>query len=213
MESYGLCAECFKQIEFLDDNICVKCGLEFDICDHFEKICAKCLVHPPIFDRHLSATRYTSVIADMISDYKYHDQHLYHQFLVHILIRKITKFSENYDYIASVPMHWKKLFNRAFNQSDYLARAVADVESKQYKNLLVKIKNTKPQMSLGLSARQKNLKGAIAMRRNINVKGKNIVLIDDVFTTGATLNECAKVLKQNGANKVYCFTIAKTSKI
>jgi competence protein ComFC len=209
-ESYGLCASCYKEIEFFSDNVCNKCGLEFDTNDHFEKLCLSCIQKPPVFDRHISCVAYKSVIAKMIGDYKYHDQHLFQKFFVNLLIQRIGKIGDDYHLITSVPMNWKKLFFRDFNQSDYLANSLAKAESKAFIRLLVKSKNTQAQKGLGFKQRNKNLKGAIAFSGKQNLKGKKILLIDDVYTTGSTLNECAKVLKSQGADKVYCLTIAKT---
>lgn len=211
-ESYGLCTSCYKEIEFFSDNLCKRCGLEFETSDHFEKLCAECLHKPPAFDRHISCVVYKSVITKMISDYKYHDQHLFHKFFVNLLLQRIGKIGDDYHQITSVPMNWKKLFFRDFNQSDYLAHSLAEAESKEFSRILVKSKNTMPQMSLGFVQRSKNLRGSIILDKKKMIKDQKILLIDDVYTTGSTLNECAKVLKANGADKVYCLTIAKTKK-
>jgi len=211
-ESYGLCAECFKQIDFIGDNACLKCGIEFATKDNFEKICAACIKEPAAFDSHISCVAYKSVIAKIIIDYKYHDQQIFHQFLVNLLIQKVRLFKNDFELISPIPMHWRKLFSRDFNQSDYLAKSLANSESKQFCRALVKSKNTAPQMTLGLKERQKNLKGAIEFNQQQDIKGKSILLIDDVYTTGSTLNECAKILKKNGATKVLCLTIARTLK-
>ena len=152
-ESYGLCSSCFKLVEFISDNICYKCGVEFASGDNFEKICATCIIDPAAFDSHISCTIYKTVIAKIITDYKYHDQQIFHQFLVNLLIQKVRFFKNDFELISPVPMHWRKLFSRDFNQSDYLAKALAKSESKQFCRTLLKSKNTIPQMMLGYKER------------------------------------------------------------
>ena len=211
-ENYGLCANCFKEIKHLSHNACLKCGLEFEVEDNLEKICASCIMSEPIYDRHLSCVEFKSIIRKIISDYKYHDQHINQDYLVSLLLQKVRYF-DKFDIICSVPMHWKKLFFRNFNQSSYLAKAIAKAESIQFSPLLIKTRNTLPQIMLSAKARNDNLRGAIKLNQKFNIKDKVILLIDDVYTTGSTLNECSKALKQSGAAKVYCLTVARKQQL
>lgn len=109
------------------------------------------------------------------------------------------------DYLAPVPLNKKKLLQRGFNQSELMAKSI----SNKYKNLLIKNISTKSQAGSSRKERIKNIKGVFALRKDYKVKNKNIVLIDDVCTTGSTLFECAKELKANGAKNVYAIVWAK----
>lgn len=206
--SYGLCQDCFKEVSFYTPNSCLKCGLEFEWQDSFAKVCAACIYQSPLYDRHISCVDFKAILRKIIIDYKYYDQQINHQYLVNLLLQKISYFEE-YDIICAVPMYWKKLFFRNFNQAAYLARALAKAEAKPFYPLLVKKRNTMPQMALSLLMRKENLKGSIEINNKYDIKGKKILLVDDVYTTGSTLNECTKVLKKAGASCVYCLTVAR----
>ena len=118
----------------------------------------------------------------------------------------LFNFSQNM--IMPIPLHSRKKLWRGFNQAEILARIVADFfNSELFINKLIKIKKSKPQAKLNKLQRKINIKGCFAWRGN-SLAGRNIILVDDVATTGSTLNECAKVLKENGAGKVWGLVVA-----
>jgi len=116
-------------------------------------------------------------------------------------------FPEPVDFVVPVPLHWRRRFQRGFNQSALIAKGL-NFGNAKFNTDLVRIRYTQEQALLTAAARGKNVKGAFAVRKGHNFKGKNICLIDDIKTTGATLNECAKILKEAGANKVFAFVLA-----
>ena len=116
-------------------------------------------------------------------------------------------FFNSVDFVVPVPLHWRRRFQRGFNQSAFIAKSIK-IPNAGFNTDLVKIRNTKDQTAVTFAERKKNLQGAFAVRKGHNFKGKNVCLIDDVKTTGATLNECAKVLKEAGAQKVFAFVLA-----
>lgn len=119
-----------------------------------------------------------------------------------------SDFSDSADFIVPVPLHWRRRFQRGFNQSALIAKGL-NFGNARFNTDLVRIRYTQQQTELTTAAaRRKNVKGAFAVRKGHNFKGKNICLVDDVKTTGATLNECAKTLKEAGANKVFAFVLA-----
>jgi ComF family protein len=118
-----------------------------------------------------------------------------------------ANFPEPVDFVVPVPLHWRKRFQRGFNQSALIAKGLRFADAK-FNTDLVRVRYTQQQAELTVAARRKNVKGAFAVRKNHNFRGKNICLVDDVKTTGATLNECAKVLKEVGAEKVFAFVLA-----
>ena len=116
--------------------------------------------------------------------------------------------------IIPVPMFEKKQKIRGFNQSELLAEVLAERIHKQCsKNNLKRIRNTTPQNTLNAEQRKQNLQGAFAVENTEKVKGKTILLIDDIFTTGTTINECAKMLYDSGANKVLFYGLAVSERI
>lgn len=117
----------------------------------------------------------------------------------------IKKINFDYNYIVPVPLHKKRLHWRGFNQSELLAK---QINKNKTKNILVKIKNTKPQAELSGEQREQNIQNSFVCIKNLN--NKKILLIDDVKTTGSTLRECKQALIKAGAKKVYYLTLAKT---
>lgn len=117
----------------------------------------------------------------------------------------LKKINFDYDLIVPVPLHPKRLHWRGFNQAELLAR---EIDDQKVINILVKTKNTKPQMELSEKQRKENIKNTFQCF--VNLKNKTILLIDDVETTGSTLNECKKALLRAGAKEVRCLTLAKT---
>ena len=110
-----------------------------------------------------------------------------------------------------VPLSNKKLKDRGFNQADLLGKYLATGFNKQYyTDILVRTINTLPQNSLNPQQRAKNIKDAFKIIDSTKIDNKNILLIDDIFTTGSTINECARILKMNGANEVYFYTLSTT---
>lgn len=128
----------------------------------------------------------------------------------------INDFNCKIDYIVSVPMHLSKLRKRGYNQSFLLANDLAKITGIDFiKDLLIKVKNTKRQVGLNISKRKTNLKDSFSVKDKYKdiIRGKNILIIDDVFTTGSTINECARILKIYGkVDKVMSLTVAKTHK-
>ena len=120
-------------------------------------------------------------------------------------------FINKYDVIISVPIHNKRMKTRGYNQSKLIAKEIAiNCGKEYYDNVIIKSKNIAPQSTLDMLERVKNIKEAFSIGKNSEkISGKNVALFDDIFTTGSTVNECAKILKGIGANNVGVFTLAK----
>ena len=117
VESYGLCPDCFRQIKFITANSCQICGHPFAFRDSFEKICGKCLIDPPLFDKNISALEFDKIARNLIVNFKYHDQQIYNKYFVNIMRQRAKELIDECDFICSVPMHWFKILTRNFNQS------------------------------------------------------------------------------------------------
>lgn len=171
---------------------------------------------PVFFDEHFYLFKYKKDIRESIIKYKFEEMSYLYKSFSKLLIKDdkfINQFINNYDIIISVPIHKKRMKTRGYNQSELIAKEIARNCGKVYcKDVLIKNKNIVAQSSLDDKLdRIRNIKDAFLGGKNIEmIKAKKVAIFDDVFTTGATVNECAKVLKQAGASFVGVFTIAKS---
>ena len=164
------------------------------------------------FDYLYSALRYENEVREKIIKYKFNENSYLYKTFAKIIIKdkKIYGFLKLYDIIIPVPMHKFKKSVRGYNQSELLANEIAkQMELSFEKTVLIKIKNTKVQSTLTKTQRIENVKNAFFVTDATKIRDKKIILIDDIYTTGCTVNECSKVLKQSGAREICVVTIAK----
>lgn len=202
----GLCGNIDKS--FLCDN----CRRKFDNVkisglDDYSSI-------PVFFEEHYYEFKYEDEIRDAIIGYKFNEKsYLYKTLAKLILEAKIFRedFINKYDVIICVPVHKKRMKKRGYNQSKLIAREIAkELEIEYVDKAIVKGKNIVAQSSLDMLGRMKNIKDAFSVGPDVEkIKGKNVAIFDDVFTTGATVNECGKVLKEAGCKNLGVFTLAK----
>ena len=162
------------------------------------------------FEYIINMLKYEGIVRNEIINYKFNENsYLYATFAKIILKnKKICSFLQNYDIIIPVPMYKTKRLKRGYNQSELIAKLLAkDIGLECPKNSLIKIKDTKVQSLLNKTERYKNIKNAFLA--NTNVNNKKIVLFDDIYTTGNTVNECSRVLKNAGAQEILVLTLAK----
>jgi ComF family protein len=191
----------------------VLCGLPFDFDAGEGTLCAACMEMTPEFDMARSAVTYNDASRRLVLDFKYGDKlHAVHAFTPWLL-RAGSEMIAQADFIVPVPLHRWRLWARRFNQSAILAQALAKKCGKAYlPDGLLRVRHTVQQKGLSRKERAKNVRNAFAVNKKHALKGKNILLIDDVFTSGATLNECARALKKAGAQKVFVLTIARVTR-
>lgn len=204
------CADCWQNLGFcIVDSYCLRCGKELSVFARLPDGCPACHEQSFDFDSIACAGVYRAPLSNLIIKFKLSDRTYLLEPLLNLAQDAIgrSNFPEPADYVVPVPLHWRKRFQRGFNQSALIAGRLK-LPGTRLNTDLVRIRYTEEQTSLTAAARARNVKGAFAVRKNHNFKGKNICLIDDVKTTGATLNECAKVLKDAGANKVFAFVLA-----
>ena len=196
------------------------------ICDKINKkyLCKKCeiSIKPYLiykieksenryFDYQIKVLKYRDIIRQKIIDYKFNEKAYLHQTFAKIILNneKIYSFLEKYDIMLCVPMYIKKRRLRGYNQSELIAIELAkNLNLELQLNNLVKIKDTRKQSTLTKTERKTNLKNAFKIKKIDKIKGKNVILFDDIFTTGSTADECSKVIKQAGANSVAVLTVA-----
>ncbi len=205
------CSDCFSKIQFITKPKCQVCSYPFEVeIKHLTALCSKCISKQPYYDKALAIFRYNEIIRKSLSALKYSDQTFLAKKFSHILLLNFKEEIANCDIICAVPLHKKRLQERKFNQAVLIAKNLA--AEKFIPDLLWRLVNTIPQVHLKKKQREKNLKKAFLVNKKYRdlVKGKKILLLDDVMTTGATLDNCAKVLKKFGAREVVVVAIAKT---
>lgn len=196
-----LCDSC-KGLERIQSPRCTLCGADKSKC--------KCKKHKNEYKAIAAPFYYKDSITLAVNRCKSNEMpFLAEQFAVEMADAVSEEFSEmSFDFITPVPLSRRSFFKRGYNQSELIAVKMAEILNLQYADLLVKTENTKPQKERTARERRVNLFGSFDVVDKDIVKGKTILLIDDVKTTGSTLNECSKMLKVYGAESVYCSTLA-----
>ena len=161
------------------------------------------------YDLVLSLYSYQGMIKKQLLNFKFHQQKYVKYSLAELMAKRIQALSIKFDIIIPVPISQKRFYERGFNQSLEIAKELARIVGKPVsKQVLIKTKNNFKQSKLKKYQRKKNVEGVYQIRYHSRIQNKVILLIDDIVTTGATVSECAKVLKENGAQKVIVITIA-----
>jgi len=206
------CRECLQNIHYITQCHCPVCGAIFPDSPAGNHLCGSCLDNKPHYTFARAALAYEGIILDAIHQFKYGRNIIHGAALAGLLADFHFPDMDwsTYDVIIPVPLHIRRLRDRGFNQALLLARALGkkhglDVDF----SLLKRRKLTLTQTGLDKKERAINIKGAFFAAQPGRLKEKNIILVDDVFTTGATINECAKTLKKGGANQVAAITLAR----
>ncbi len=208
---YSLCKPCQGDFPLIT-NACQCCGLPIaDVQEesHQVALCGYCLKTPPAIDYTQSLYYYESPIDYLVGQVKFEENLSCASILGHLLAKGVTDIDDDLpDVIIPVPLHKKRLFKRGFNQSLEIARPVAKLLQLPIdSNLVARTKSTRAQAKLNVAQRRKNIKGCFKVKDNHAYQ--HVVLIDDVITTGSTINELASALKQSGVKKVGVWSIAR----
>jgi ComF family protein len=204
------CSNCWQDLGFcIVDSYCLRCGKEMSVFGRLPDGCADCRQENFHFDSIACAGIYRPPLSSLIVKFKLADRTYLLEPLLNLAQQAITRsnFPESADFVVPVPLHWRRRFQRGFNQSALIARGL-NLGNAKFNTDLVRVRYTQQQAELTVAARRRNVEGAFAVRKGHNFQGKNVCLVDDIKTTGATLNECAKVLKGAGAKKVFAFVLA-----
>lgn len=211
--SFHLCSGCLDSLTPIAHPMCTICGLPFPTSTGPDHLCENCLRKRPWYDFLRSPYLYSGPLIECIQRFKYNmETHLISS-LGHLLSSFAKECMPNLkDFvIIPVPLHRRRLKERGFNQSLLLARVLSSDLGNQLDYLsLTRNRYTQAQTGLKKKERRKNVKDAFSIIKPDAIKEKKILLIDDVFTTGYTLNECARTLKKSGATTVICLTMART---
>jgi len=206
-----LCTVCYQKIKFIEPPICEKCGLPVN---SGEKYCQRCTDNKEKVYYNLirGITYFEEPIKKCIHMLKYKGKEYLGFFLSDFFINYLQKnnYLLNVDLVTPVPIHYLRKFKRGFNQSELIAKLISKKFNIEYDNLnLYRKKLTKPQAKLNREERLLNINEAFAVRDSGYFMGKSVLIVDDVSTTGETINQCAKVLKQSGAKNIFGLTLAR----
>ncbi|MCU0785863.1 MAG: ComF family protein [Verrucomicrobia bacterium] len=207
-----VCSRCWSQVRFIKPPFCERCGLPFEgnLTTPFE--CANCREMELHFSAARSAVVASGVALDAIHRYKYQRALWFEPFLADLLVREAgpALSGQKWDWLVPVPLHPTKKREREFNQAERLAgRLSAATKIPVNNNWLRRVLPTSTQTRLTREQRAANMRGAFGMANGDRLHGERVVLLDDVFTTGATTSACARVLRAAGAGEVCVWTVAR----
>lgn len=210
-KEYSLCDKCIKELDWANKNTCEKCGIKLE--NDEIHLCKTCMQQDQNFEKAYTCMVYDEMAKNMITEYKFRGKAYMAKPLAEILIDKFLTSGAVADMVTFVPMHPKKEKQRGYNQAKLLAESFAvKLELPLESDLLLRKVYKKAMNKLGASERRENIQGAYALTcdemKLEKLKGKTVILIDDIYTTGTTANECAKLLKDGGAESVSVFTLA-----
>jgi ComF family protein len=209
-EPDALCGPCWAAMTFFAPPWCAVCGLPFPHPMGDDAICADCARDRPSWDRARAVLRYDKHSRHLVLALKHADRTHLARALGGWMRRAGAEVLDGADLVVPVPLHWTRLFARRYNQAGLLAHAIRAAGGPPVApDWLVRRRRTPSQGRLGPAARARNVRGAFALRPGRSIRGRRIVLIDDVLTTGATVEECARVLRRGGAEFVGVLTLAR----
>ena len=208
-EGILLCETCYKTIDTHGVYVCPVCHVEVPS----GKPCFACReLTPLIAHSAVGIFKEDNLLGKLIHAYKYNfitdAGFIFEKLIADFLEKNKHQFSD-VQMIVPVPLHRRRLAERGFNQAEEIGKIVVRQLNLPMQNILQRKIFTQQQAKLGKQERQENIKNAFQIKKETDVSGKNVLLVDDVFTTGSTLGECARVLKQNGAGDVSAFTLVR----
>jgi len=207
-----VCLECWTNIKRNVPPFCHFCGRHLERGNLKQGICPGCIKNNLQFDRAFSPCVYEGIIKELIHEFKYNNKDHLGKPLSKPMIEFVREYDlpiDYMDFIIPVPLHKTKMREREFNQAEILSNYLAkEFDKNILSNTLIRYRETLPQAELSENERLSNVKGSFCVREDGFLKGKNLLLVDDVLTTGATASEAAFVLKKAGANIVFVLTIA-----
>lgn len=211
---WSFCPDCFSQIEFIHSPLCVLCGQPFSEPGENDHLCGACLPAAPAFSVARALGQYDKVLMDVIHRFKYGGKTSLGERLGEFMAECSypSLMIADYSLVMPVPLHPRRLRQRGFNQALILARGISRRFSLHLDFLSLKrIVFTEPQVGLGKERREHNIRGAFQVADAGRIKGEKIILVDDVYTTGSTVKECARTLMQNKAEQVAVLTLARAT--
>jgi ComF family protein len=210
-----LCEICFNKIRFISSTACCGCARVFPgaIPSIEDWMCPSCLRTKRSYDACHAVSYYEGPIKELLQTFKFARAEYLAGTLREIFMKGMVRKLdwENFDFVVPIPLHPRKLKERGFNQSYILAQTVREVTGLRIlRDGIIRIKYSEGQTLQDKKARLENIRGSFEIRKFEKLQGKKIVLVDDVLTTGATIQECSRVLKEAGAESVEVLVLARS---
>ncbi|MDX3927622.1 MAG: ComF family protein [Shinella sp.] len=208
----GVCARCWSSLHFIERPYCEVLGLPFSHDLGSGILSAEAIANPPSFDRLRSVALHDDLARSLVHGLKYRDRTDLAPMMARWMLRSSDGAVEACDIILPVPLHRFRLLRRKFNQAGELARALSDLSGKPIAvDVLKRMRRTRHQVGLGARAREDNVRGAFAVteKGKADLFGKKVVLVDDVYTTGATVSAASRALKRAGVADLTVLTFAR----
>lgn len=211
--SHGLlCGACFARIDFIAPPLCDRLGVPLPFEAGEKLLSAAAIASPPVYDRARAAAHYSDTMRELIQSFKYRDRHEGLPLFARWLKKAGAELLADADLILPVPLYATRLWRRRFNQSAMLAVALGRLSALPVDCFVLKrVRRTASQVGLTADQRRRNVSGAFRVDKDKapQVKGKKLLVVDDVITTGATAEACAWVLKRAGAARVDVLALAR----
>jgi len=207
----ALCAGCWREIDFIRPPLCDRLGIPLPFDTGAPMVSAAAAADPPAYDRARAVAAHDGAMRTLVHALKFHDRHDVRRLLGRWLVEAGRELLEDAEIVVPVPLARRRLLMRRFNQAAVLAREVARLTGLGFEPLvLARTRATASQVGLARAARRKNVAGAFSVphRAVDRVRGRNVLLIDDVITTGSTAAACARTLKRAGAERVDVLALA-----
>jgi len=207
----GFCSKCLSEIHWIESPYCSVCGIPFISKEVESHPCGVCVTHRKYFTMARALGTYEGSLQEAIHHWKYEGKTNLTPFFAEWLAEGLKRYWEpdSLDLLIPVPLHTQRLRERGFNQALVLVKELSRRTGIPYrKTTLQKKKPTVPQVTLSGAERGKGLRGAFHVIGKEELVGKSALLVDDVYTTGATVNECSRVLRRGGAKRVDVLTLA-----
>src|SRR5215213_10083783 len=208
----GVCAACWAKLSFIAPPFCPRLGIPFVYDPGPELLSMEAIASPPAYQRARAAVRYDDVARTLVHALKYQDRTDLAPAMGRWMARAGRELIDGADALIPVPLHWRRGWSRRYNQSGALARVIARATgAKVVSEALRRIRPTQQQIGLSRAQRASNVQGAfkVAMDRQSEVQGRRLVLIDDVLTSGATVDACARALLRAKAASVDVLVFAR----
>ncbi len=213
-EAHCLCPECYSKLNFITKPCCDICGKPFEYTVFDELTCGACLKQKPHFSMARSVLAYDEFSKKLVLAFKHGDHTELNMLFLKFLVQADKAVFQNVDMIIPVPLHWTRRLKRKYNQAGLLGKVVGRYFNIPFTpTVLSRIKRTESQGHKKRKERERNIKNAFRVKNPTVIKGKTILVVDDVMTTGTTLNECARILKKSGAKDVKVLTIYRASSL
>jgi ComF family protein len=211
-DGVGLCAPCWSKLAMIEPPYCARLGIPFAYDPGPGLLSMEAIANPPAYDRSRAAVRYDDVARSLVHAYKYSDRLDLAPLLGRWMARAGRELFEGADALVPVPLHWRRLWARRFNQSAALAETIsANTGLPALHGALRRVRATVQQVGLSKAERADNVQGAfrVAADAKAHVAGRRLILVDDVLTSGATVDTCARALLRAGAAHVDVLVFAR----